>query len=46
MLFVIIGLIILLILEAHQFIDTKKFATDVEPYFRFLMEDDYNGFFL
>ena len=39
--FVIIGIIILFILEYNHQIDTKKFITDTEPYFRFLMEDDY-----
>jgi len=41
MLFVIIGLIVLLIFEHHNIIDSKKFVTDTEPYLRFLMEDDY-----
>lgn len=41
MLFVIIGLIILLIFEYQDIIDSRKFITDTEPYLRFLMEDDY-----
>ena len=41
MLFVIIGLIILLIFEYQDIIDSKKFISDTEPYLRFLMEDDY-----
>ena len=41
MLFVIIGLIVLLIFEYQNIIDSKKFVTDTEPYLRFLMEDDY-----
>ncbi len=39
--FVIIAIIILFILEYNHKIDTRKFVTDTEPYFRFLMEDDY-----
>lgn len=39
--FVFIAIIILFILEYNKKIDTKKFITDTEPYFRFLMEDDY-----
>lgn len=41
MLFVIIGLIVLLIFEYQNIIDSKKFIADTEPYLRFLMEDDY-----
>ena len=41
MLFVIIGLIVLVIFERQGAINSKKFVTDAEPYFRFLMEDDY-----
>ena len=39
--FIIIAIIILFVLEYTKKIDTKKFLTDSEPYFRFLMEDDY-----
>lgn len=39
--FIFIAIIILFILEYNHQIDTKKFVTDAEPYFRFLMEDDY-----
>lgn len=39
--FIIIALILLFVLEYNRKIDTKKFLTDAEPYFRFLMEDDY-----
>lgn len=39
--FIFIAIIILFILEYNHKIDTKKFVTDSEPYFRFLMEDDY-----
>ncbi len=39
--FIIIAIIILFILEYNKKIDTRKFVTDTEPYFRFLMEDDY-----
>lgn len=41
MLFVIIGLIVLLIFQSQNIIDSQKFITDTEPYLRFLMEDDY-----
>ena len=39
--FVFIAIIILFILEYNKKIDTRKFVGDTEPYFRFLMEDDY-----
>lgn len=39
--FILIALIILFVLEYNKKIDTQKFLTDAEPYFRFLMEDDY-----
>ena len=39
--FIIIAIILLFVLEYTKKIDTKKFLTDSEPYFRFLMEDDY-----
>ncbi len=41
MLFIVIGVILLLIAQVNRIIDARKFITDVEPYFRFLMEDDY-----
>lgn len=41
MLFVIIGLIFIAIFEINNHFSSKKFVNDVEPYFRFLMEDDY-----
>ena len=41
MLFIVIGIILLLIAQVNRIIDTKKFVTDMEPYFRFMMEDDY-----
>lgn len=41
MLFVIIGIILLFIFQYNQAIDTKRFITDAEPYFRFMMESDY-----
>lgn len=44
MLFIVIGLILLFIFQYNQVIDTKKFIVDAEPYFRFLMEDDYKFF--
>ena len=39
--FILIAIIILFILEYTKKIDTKKFIGETEPYFRFLMEDDY-----
>ncbi len=39
--FIIIGAIIIYILEVNKQISAKKFIDDTEPYFRFLMEDDY-----
>ena len=39
--FILIAVIILFILEYTKRIDTKRFVGETEPYFRFLMEDDY-----
>lgn len=39
--FILIALIILFVLEYTKKIDTRKFLMETEPYFRFLMEDDY-----
>ncbi len=39
--FIFIGIILLYILEVNSQISTRKFINDTEPYFRFLMEDDY-----
>jgi len=39
--FIFIAIIILFVLEYNRKVDTKKFIGDTEPYFRFLMEDDY-----
>ena len=41
MIFIVIGVIIFAIAQANRVVDTRKFISDVEPYFRFLMEDDY-----
>ena len=41
MLFIVIGIILVLIAQVNKIVDTRKFVKDVEPYFRFLMEDDY-----
>lgn len=41
MIFVIIAVIIIVIMQANRLLDAKKFVSDVEPYFRFLMEKDY-----
>lgn len=42
MMFVAIGVILIVVLIANRFIDGKKFINEVEPYFKFLMEDDYD----
>ena len=39
--FLFIGLILLLIFEHHNIIDTQKFINDAAPGLKFLMEDDY-----
>lgn len=39
--FIIIAAVLLFMLEYTRTIDTRKFIGDTEPYFRFLMEDDY-----
>ena len=44
MIFVFIGIIIVFIFEYNRVIDTKKFIMDSEPYFHFLMEEDYQFF--
>lgn len=41
MIFIIVGIIIIFILEYNKKIDTKRFIADSEPYFKFLMEEDY-----
>ena len=39
--FIIIAAVLIFMLEYNKTIDTRKFIGDTEPYFRFLMEDDY-----
>ena len=39
--FILIAIIIIFVLEYTKRIDTNKFIGEAEPYFRFLMEDDY-----
>lgn len=39
--FILIAVIILFVFQYTKRIDSKKFIGDVEPYFKFLMEDDY-----
>jgi hypothetical protein len=39
--FILIAIILLFVLEYNKKIDTKRFIGETEPYFRFLMEDDY-----
>ena len=39
--FLLIAVIVLFVLEYTKRIYSKKFISDVEPYFSFLMEDDY-----
>lgn len=41
LMFVFIALILVFIAEYAKVIDSRKFIADTEPYFRFLMEDDY-----
>ena len=41
MLFIVIGVILLFIFNYNQVIDARKFVVDIQPYFSFLMEDDY-----
>lgn len=39
--FLLIAVIVLFMFEYTKLIDSKKFISDIEPYFSFLMEDDY-----
>jgi len=39
--FVIIAVIVVFVLHYNRVVDTNRFVTDTEPYFRALMEDDY-----
>lgn len=39
--FLVIAIIILVVLEANKKINSKQFINDLNPYFKFLMEDDY-----
>ena len=39
--FIVIAAILLFVLNYNRMIDSRKFIGDIEPYFRFLMEDDY-----
>ena len=39
--FIAIAIIVLFILQYNRAIDSKKFIQDTQPYFNFLMEDDY-----
>lgn len=39
--FLLIAVIVLFVLQYTKRIDSKKFISDIEPYFSFLMEDDY-----
>ncbi len=41
MVWLVIGLIIFVVLIVNKQIDTKEFVQETEPYFRFLMEKDY-----
>ena len=41
MIYIIIGVILIFVLNYNRVIDTNKFVTDTEPYFRLLMEEDY-----
>lgn len=39
--FIIIAIIVLFILQYNRAIDSRRFIEDTQPYFNFLMEDDY-----
>jgi len=39
--FILVAIIIIFVLEYTKKINTRKFIGDAEPYFKFLMEDDY-----
>ncbi len=39
--FIIIAVIVVFVLNYNRIVDTNRFVTDTEPYFRALMEDDY-----
>lgn len=41
LIFIVIAVIIIVILLANRRLDTKKFITEVQPYFSFLLESDY-----
>lgn len=41
MLFIIIGIILILIFQVNNIIDTRQFIKDTSPKFKFLMEEDY-----
>lgn len=41
MLFIIIAVVVILVFQVNNHFSGRKFVNDVEPYFRFLMEDDY-----
>lgn len=41
LIFIAIAAIIIVILIVNQRLDSKKFITEVQPYFKFLLEDDY-----
>ena len=41
LLFIIIGIIIVVILSFNNHFSSHKFVKETEPYFMFLMEDDY-----
>lgn len=41
MIFIAVAVILIYILEINKKVSTKKFLEETEPYFRFLMEDDY-----
>ena len=39
--FLLIAIVLVFVLQYTRKIDTRKFISDTEPYFRFLMEEDY-----
>ena len=41
LIFIFIAVIIIVILLVNRRLDSKRFITEVKPYFSFLLEDDY-----
>lgn len=41
LIFIAIAAIVVFVFEYNKVVDTRKFISDISPYFNFLMEDDY-----